>query len=35
MAQSMKILATKPDDLNFGPRSHIEQGENQLPQVVL
>lgn len=35
MAQLLKLLAGKPDDLNPGPWTHIVEGELQLPQGVL
>lgn len=35
MAQQIKTLATKPDDLNSIPRNHMREGENQLLQIVL
>ena len=32
MAQGIKVLATKPDDLSSIPRVYMAEGENQLPQ---
>ena len=32
MAQWIKALAAIPGDLSFIPRTHIIEGENQLPQ---
>lgn len=33
MAQQAKILAAKPDDLSTIPRTHMVDGETQLPQL--
>lgn len=30
MAQQLKVLVTKPDDLNLVPGTHLVEGENQL-----
>lgn len=35
MALQIKPLATKPDNLRLSHRTHIVEGENQLPQAVL
>lgn len=35
MAQEVKVLASKPDDLSSIPGSHTTKGENQLLKVVL
>lgn len=35
MAQGVKTLATKTNDLSSSPRSHMVEGENQLLPVVL
>jgi hypothetical protein len=34
MAQWVKALATKPDNLSLIPKNHMTERENQLPQVV-
>lgn len=33
--QQVKVLAAKPDNLSWIPRSHTMKGEDSLPQVVL
>lgn len=35
MAQEVKARATKFDDLNTSPRTHMLEGENQFLQVVV
>lgn len=35
MAQLLKVLAAKPDDLSLIPGTHMVEGKNQRPQVVL
>lgn len=35
MAQQIKVLVTKPDNLSLVIGTYIVTGENQLPQVVL
>lgn len=35
MAQGVKTVATKTNDLSSSPRSHMVEGENQLLPVVL
>lgn len=35
MPQWVKAFATKPDDLSLVLRTHMVQGENCLPQIVL
>ena len=35
MAQQVKALAAKPDDLSSSPRIRVMEGEHQLPQVSL
>lgn len=33
MAQQVKTLATKPDDMSLFPQTHMVEGDNQLPTV--
>lgn len=35
MAQWLRLLATKPDDLSLIPSIYMTEGKNQLQQVVL
>lgn len=35
MAQQVRILASKPEDLNSVPGTHVVKGESWLLQVVL
>lgn len=35
MAQQVKVFAVKPEDLNLIHRIRMEEGENQLPQIVI
>lgn len=35
IAQEVKTLAVKPNDSSSNSESHVEDGENQLPQVAL
>jgi hypothetical protein len=35
VARLARILATKPDDLDSVPGSHMSEGKSQLPKVVL
>lgn len=35
MAQLVRLLATKPDDLSLIPGTYMAEGKNQLPRVVL
>lgn len=35
MVQWVKIVAAKPEGLDFIPQTHIVEGKNQLPQDVL
>lgn len=35
MAQPVKVLVTKTEDLNAIPVCHMEQGENQVLKIVL
>jgi hypothetical protein len=35
MAQQVKAIATKPDDLTLIPRSHVVKGESQLLRLVV
>lgn len=35
MAQWVKVIAAKPDDLTLIPRTHEVKGEKEVPQIVL
>lgn len=35
MAQQVKAIATKPNDLSLIPGTHLVEGEKGFPQVVL
>jgi hypothetical protein len=35
MAQLLKVLAAKPDDLSSIPGTHVVEGKSRRPQVVL
>jgi hypothetical protein len=35
MAQQIKVLATKPEDLSSTPENHMLEGENQFLQDIL
>jgi hypothetical protein len=35
MVQQVKVFAAKPEYLNLIHRTHMEEGENQLPQIVI